>query len=142
MKRIHNRGATTTMPMSHRHNRKTEAEGSSGRIEVELSCDAPQAENVFVVGSFNHWRAGDLRLRRDETGTWKVQVWLQPGRYEYRFIVDGEWQDDIHAPIRVPNEFGSNNCVIEVQAVGNANKGSNSQGGRSMEQTPGARSMV
>jgi 1,4-alpha-glucan branching enzyme len=117
MKRIHNRGATTTMPLSHRHHRKTEVEESGGRIEVELTCDAPQAENVFVVGNFNHWRAGDLRLRQDETGIWKVQVWLLPGRYEYRFIVDGEWQDDIHAPIRVPNEFGSTNCVIEVQAA-------------------------
>jgi 1,4-alpha-glucan branching enzyme len=116
MKRIQNRGATMAMPMSLRHNPKTDVEGSGRRIEIELTCEAPQAESVFVVGNFNRWRAGDLRLRRDETGIWKVQLWLLPGRYEYRFIVDGEWQDDTHAPIRVPNEFGSNNCVLEVQA--------------------------
>jgi len=121
MKRIQNRGPIMTMPMSLRHNRKTDVEGKGRRIEVELTCEAPQAENVFVVGNFNNWRAGDLRLRQDETGIWRVQLWLLPGRYEYRFIVDGEWQDDTHAPIRVPNEFGSNNCVLEIQAPGNVN---------------------
>jgi len=142
MKRIYHHGAATTMPVSLRRKHKPEVEGSGGRIEIELTCEAPQAENVFVVGNFNRWRAGDLRLRRDETGIWKVQLWLLPGRYEYRFIVDGEWQDDTHAPIRVPNEFGSTNCVIEVQAAGNADKGSNSRGNGIRELRPGARSMV
>jgi len=121
MKRLQNRRGIMTLPMSLRHNHKTNVEGKGSRIEVELTCEAPQAENVFVVGNFNNWRAGDLRLRQDETGIWRVQLWLLPGRYEYRFIVDGEWQDDTHAPIRVPNEFGSNNCVLEIQAPGNVN---------------------
>ena len=44
----------------------------------------------------------------------KGEPWLAPKRHEYRFIVDGEWQDDPHAAIQVPNEFGSSNCVLET----------------------------
>ena len=40
------------------------------------------------------------------------------GRYEYRYIVDGEWYTDPSTP-RVPNEYGSENSVIEVKKEGN-----------------------
>ena len=114
MKRNDNHTATMTMPASRRRNHKTEPGTNTRPVEVELTCEAPQAETVFVAGDFNQWRADDLRMRQDETGTWKVKVWLAPGRHEYRFIVAGEWQDDPHASARVPNAFGSNNCVLQV----------------------------
>jgi 1,4-alpha-glucan branching enzyme len=102
-------------PQSDRPERNNHAAGTNGRREVELRYEAPQAHTVFVAGDFNRWRDGDMRIRRDETGVWKVPLWLVPGRYEYRFIVDGQWQDDPHARIRVPNGLGSTNCVLEVQ---------------------------
>jgi 1,4-alpha-glucan branching enzyme len=102
------------MPRSRRHDHKTDVKNESRRIEAELTYEAPHATTVFVAGDFNRWGAGDLRLRRDQTGIWKIQLWLPPGRYEYRFIVDGEWQDDPHAATRIPNDFGSSNCVLLV----------------------------
>ena len=107
--------AIMAMPRSRRPNHNTDVKDESRRMEVELTFEAPQAERVFVAGDFNHWRAGDLRLRRDETGTWRIPLWLAPGRYEYRFIVDGEWQNDPQASACVPNEFGSSNCVLVVK---------------------------
>jgi len=101
-------------PTPRGHNHRTGLAGAIRRIEVELQYEAPKAVTVFVAGDFNHWRAGDLRLRRDERGVWRVPLCLVPGRYEYRFIVDGEWQEDPRAPSRVPNEFGSSNSVLEV----------------------------
>ena len=47
----------------------------------------------------------------DATGTWKTQVSLLPGTYEYRFVVDGEWRDDPECPLRVENPFATQNCV-------------------------------
>ena len=115
MKRNDNQTVTMKRPISLGHSRKTDVGENGRRIGVELTCAAPRAGRIFVAGDFNHWRPGDLRLRRDETGSWKVQVWLAPGRYEYRFIVDGEWQNDPHAPASVPNVFGSSNCVLLVE---------------------------
>jgi hypothetical protein len=45
--------------------------------------------------------------------TFAAMVSLPPGRYEYKFIVDGEWVEDPKAD-SVPNEFGSRNSVIHV----------------------------
>lgn len=100
----------------HIHDAEREHAFANGLIEVELQYEAPRAEKVYVAGEFNQWRAGDLRLRQDETGLWKVQLWLTPGWYEYRFLVDGEWHDDPRAKVRVSNAFGSTNSVLVVQA--------------------------
>ena len=115
MKRNDNQTVTMKRPISLGHSRKTDVGENGRRIGVELTYAAPRADRIFVAGDFNHWLPGDLRRRRDETGSWKVQVWLAPGRYEYRFIVDGEWQNDPHAPASVRNVFGSSNCVLLVE---------------------------
>jgi hypothetical protein len=39
---------------------------------------------------------------------------LAPGEYQYRLLVDGEWKDHSEAKRRVPNAFGSENCVLTV----------------------------
>lgn len=114
MKRTDTDGVTRAMPTRRRSSQKTDVTAYGPRMEVELTCEAPNAKTVFVAGDFNHWHARDLRLRRHQTGSWKVQVWLAPGRYEYRFIVDDEWQDDPHASSRAPNAFGSSNRVLRI----------------------------
>jgi len=118
----HSVPVATPTPLSHWQNYwqnyKRDVAGSVGRIAVELTIAAPGAEKVFVAGNFNDWSAGEHRLRGDRAGSWSIRLWLAPGRYEYRFIVDGEWQDDPCASTRVANAFGSTNCVIEVSPRG------------------------
>jgi len=41
---------------------------------------------------------------------------LTPGRYEYRFLVDGQWRNDPECAECVANPFGSENCVIHVNS--------------------------
>ncbi len=76
---------------------------------------APKAKRVLLAGSFNHWKAEKTVLSKDSEGKWRVKLTLPHGRYEYRFCVDGVWQNDQKAVECVPNSFGSWNCVIEVQ---------------------------
>jgi 1,4-alpha-glucan branching enzyme len=74
----------------------------------------PQAKSAVVAGTFNSWDPKRTPLRRDTAGAWKTTVWLPPGRYEYRFIVDGEWLSDPRAKESTQNGFGSQNSVIVV----------------------------
>ena len=53
-------------------------------------------------------------MKKDARGVWRTRVTLTPGRYEYRFFVDGEWVDDPDCEERCENEFGSFNCVVSV----------------------------
>jgi 1,4-alpha-glucan branching enzyme len=68
-----------------------------------------------LSGSFNNWNTKALSAKKDSQGNWMVKVNLSPGRYEYKFLVDGSWVNDCTCSGCVPNSFGSQNCVREVR---------------------------
>jgi 1,4-alpha-glucan branching enzyme len=82
---------------------------------VYFTYEDPDAGEVAVTGSFCDWKDGYL-LKRDKKGIWKTSVWIQPGRYEYRFLVDGRWCGDPVHRERVPNSYGGENDVMVVTA--------------------------
>lgn len=89
---------------------------------VEFSCHAPEAKGVFVAGTFNDWKPDVAPLHlHPPNGMWSATLSLPPGRYEYKFVVDGHWCCEPgceHAyrgcPKCVSNDFGTMNRVLEV----------------------------
>jgi hypothetical protein len=81
---------------------------------VRLALFEPSAKQVSVAGAFNEWST--TPLTRQEDGKWETTLGLAPGRYEYKFVVDGQWASDPSARENVVNEFGTLNSVIEVSA--------------------------
>ena len=79
---------------------------------VCLGLYAPDAQEVFVAGSFNGWQLSATPLQKHSDGRWVVELSLAPGRYEYRFFVDGRWMDDPLSGAYVSNPFGGLNCVL------------------------------
>jgi len=75
---------------------------------------APDAQSVVLAGDFTGWDANPKKMKKGKDGIWKVTVSLAPGRYEYRFIVDGQWKDDPQCMERCPNAYGGENCVRVV----------------------------
>ena len=69
---------------------------------------------MFVVGSFNNWDCQQTPLARDMEGGWQTDLSLEPGRYEYRFVVDGQWLSDPNVTESVENQFGSTNSILIV----------------------------
>ena len=83
-------------------------------VFAQLRLDAPQARSVSVAGDFNGWRVEATPLRRGEGGTWSVRVPLAAGRrYQYMFVVDGEWVPDPAAPA-ADDGFGGRNAVLDL----------------------------
>jgi 1,4-alpha-glucan branching enzyme len=78
---------------------------------TEFDFEAPAARQVSLAGDFNHWDIKALPMQKGLDGFWRVRVPLTPGRYEYRFCVDGGWQDDPFAQQKTANPVGSQNCV-------------------------------
>jgi len=81
---------------------------------LDFKFYAPQAKKVELGGDFNGWKASKTPLKKDATGNWKVSLKLKAGRYQYRYLVDGVWQNAQEPVECVPNSFGSWNCVAEV----------------------------
>lgn len=88
---------------------------------VTFTCRAPQANCVFLSGTFNEWSPSAVPMRRDLEGRWSVSVQLRPGRYEYKLVVDGRWRAEpacVSEPDGadwVPNGLGTTNRVLEVR---------------------------
>jgi 1,4-alpha-glucan branching enzyme len=88
---------------------------------TRFACHIPYAKAVFLAGSFNDWSPVSTPMAKDADGNWSLAVDLKPGRYEYKFVVDGAWccgpgHDCNHPGCQecVPNPFGTRNRVMEV----------------------------
>jgi 1,4-alpha-glucan branching enzyme len=86
------------------------------RRRVTLSFDAPYAKEVSLMGNFNKWNAKTHPMKKNESGVWKKTVMLQPGRYEYKLMVDGQWQNDPGNRQTCMNRFGTHNNIIVVSS--------------------------
>jgi 1,4-alpha-glucan branching enzyme len=83
--------------------------------KVQFELLAPDAQKVYLAGNFDNWDTRANPMKKDKKGKWKITVSLKPGRYEYRFLKDGDWENDPACCDCVPNEFGSQNCVRIVE---------------------------
>jgi 1,4-alpha-glucan branching enzyme len=83
-----------------------------GKIKFEYF--SPDAQEVSLAGNFNKWNAHANPMKKDKKGIWKATLSLEPGRYEYRFVVDGNWENDPSCSCCDANEFGGKNCVRRI----------------------------
>ncbi|XP_068341295.1 protein PTST homolog 3, chloroplastic isoform X2 [Pyrus communis] len=75
-------------------------ESLSGLVEVEIQYQG-DGKIVEVTGSFNGWyhqiemdpQPSSSIIER-EPRLWSTMLWLYPGTYEIKFIVDGQWMID------------------------------------------------
>ena len=82
---------------------------------VTFRLEAPEGRDIYVVGDFNGWNMNEEgRLGRSENGCWEKRMEIPPGRYRYKFIVDGEWTPDAKNPELRANIFGSFDSIIRI----------------------------
>ena len=85
-------------------------------ITFSMRADASQVKSIAVVGDFNDWDpTRNLLADENNDGIWTVTLKLEPGRYEYMFILDGQkWVPDPSAYRYVSDGFGNKNAVLEI----------------------------
>jgi len=83
--------------------------------KVQFEFVAPEAKEVHLAGNFNNWNAGACLMKKGKNGVWKTILPLEPGKYEYRFFIEGNWENDPSSSCCVPNEFGTQNCAKVVE---------------------------
>jgi anti-sigma factor RsiW len=89
---------------------------ASSTTLVRLVVLRPGARTVQVAGDFNGWNPARTSLEQISDGAWAVTISLEPGRYEYKFVVDGQqWIADPFAAEQRDDGFGSRNAVLDVR---------------------------
>jgi hypothetical protein len=72
------------------------------------------ADRAIVSGSFNGWSPHNYRMELRD-GTWWFPIYLKPGKYTYKFIVDNKWILDPSNVLWEDNEFGTGNSVLWIE---------------------------
>ncbi|MEM6558576.1 MAG: M28 family peptidase [Myxococcota bacterium] len=63
----------------------------------EFSVTFPDAQSVSLVADFNQWNMFGTPMAR-KGDRWVTRLDLPPGKYVYKFIVDGMWTNDPSTP--------------------------------------------
>jgi len=85
-------------------------------IEVTIRWRGQVHSEVKLAGQFNDWTPETIEKQED--GTWSRSLKLAPGKYMYKFVVDGDWKVNDDLPSAV-DEGGNRNNVLEVEEVDN-----------------------
>jgi hypothetical protein len=93
---------------------KARVPAEPAKVKVTFVLLEPAAKHVSVRGEFNGWSPDATPMKRHDDGHWETSVTLAPGRYEYKFFVDGQWLPDPLARENVWNNHGSLNSVVVV----------------------------
>lgn len=94
-------------------------ETSQGMLFVQpIAIKEGGAKTIAIAGSFNDWSAtSHVMKRNDALGIHELCVRLPAGKFSYRLVVDGVWQNDPHNPNTEPNPFGEVNNIGYVGQV-------------------------
>lgn len=89
--------------------------GKTCRVTFKLPAEV-EAKAANLVGDFNDWDRTAQPMKRLKNGSFSVQVSLPVGqRYRFRYLLDGKrWENDWAADAYVPNQFGSDDSLVEV----------------------------
>lgn len=76
----------------------------------------PLADAVQIAGDFNNWQPEKNQMQKvGESGVWQADMKMAAGKYRYRLVVDGQWQQDPYNENAEANPFGGFNSVLEVK---------------------------
>jgi len=83
--------------------------------KVTFTVEAKDANQVFVCGDFNDWNQTSHELKKLKNGSFKGTIDLEKDNtYQFKYLVDGVWQNDEQADSYKWNDLGSENSVLEV----------------------------
>ena len=104
------RPTTTSMPPDSEFQKEV-----TKMVNVKFILLEPGEHHVVLSGDFNGWATDTMFMNRNTEGIWEIPIVLPPGRYQYKFVVDGHWIPDPLSPENVWNRHGTLNSVIEVK---------------------------
>src|SRR5680860_1356946 len=88
----------------------------SAEVQFSLRINDNKSHTVAIAGDFNGWNPQTNVLEDPEgDGIWTGTLNLEPGKYEYMFVMDGEeWFPDPNALRYVKDGFGNKNAILEI----------------------------
>ncbi len=92
--------------------------GTQASADAAVFVWKGEGASVAVAGEFNSWNASSDPLVKQGDGSWKLEKKLAPGRYQYKFVIDGgTWKEDPTATTSLDDGYGGKNSVVVIGAA-------------------------
>lgn len=88
-----------------------------GNVEVTFFYGNPRATEVLVAGDFTNWQDGAESMTKGDNGFTLTKVFPAGTTLKYKFISDGNWTEDIHAPDKIDDGFGGHNALADLDEL-------------------------
>jgi 1,4-alpha-glucan branching enzyme len=98
----------------------TPAAAAAGNADGAVFTYSGGGAAVSVAGEFNAWDMAADPMVKQADGSFRLVKKLEPGRYAYKFVVDGQWTTDPKAAETVDDGFGGKNAVMVVGGASGA----------------------
>ena len=82
--------------------------------KVTFRLKTPNAKQVYLVGDFNNWDSQATPLQKSRKSRWETTLVLPIGRYEFKYLVDGKWRENLKDEQIAPNKYGTFNHFVNV----------------------------
>lgn len=79
--------------------------------KVQFKYYAPDAKEVYLIGDFNKWNPIKKPMKKNEKGEWLTRAILPEGEHQYKYMVDGRYENDPGAVRYVDNGVGTLNSI-------------------------------
>ena len=81
--------------------------------DITFSIKAANATTVILAGSFNGWDQKSMKLKKGAGGVFSITIPMKAGKYQYKFIVDGNWTADPKAKKNTGPPYGNSIIVVK-----------------------------
>ncbi|CAH9062363.1 hypothetical protein PSECIP111951_03674 [Pseudoalteromonas holothuriae] len=86
--------------------------------EVTFEFVHPNAQKVELVAEFTDWKPMAMKfVKKDKAFKLKKRLPVDK-QYHFKYLIDGKlWDNDNQADAYVPNNFGTENSIVNTQRL-------------------------
>ena len=88
-----------------------------GKLEATFFYGNPRASEVLLAADFTGFADGAIPMTKTDKGFTYTKLFDAGTSVKYKFIVDGNWTEDIKAPDRVDDGFGGKNGLADLEML-------------------------
>ena len=85
---------------------------------VNLTLADKKYTDVKIKGEMNSWNPNTTQVIKDQNANWVTQLTVNPGLYQYKYVVDGREICDPMNQDSVSNGVGGYNSLLKVNGIG------------------------
>jgi 1,4-alpha-glucan branching enzyme len=109
--------------------------------KVEVTFRMPPLDGVvelYLCGDFNRWAVNGVPLMQEPDGEWVATLVLDAGKsYRFRYCDNqGTWHNDWEADAYVPNDYGSDDSVLDLTTTKKPSKPRKKEKAETRKATP------